>query len=332
MALDRSGHSSAAGRVQTRPMRWLATLALITAPLPLAAQEPYVMQPGHMDLEIGPDGNTVILDAPDGLVVVDTGRHRAHSQAIIDHAATVGKPVAALVNTHWHLDHTTGNRDVLAAFPQARLVASGAVAHALEGFLARSLATARERLADPAMPDDQRARVERGVAAMEDRAALLPADPVLADGPLLLGGRQFEVHIAHAAATEADLWLVAPDEQLAVAGDLVVAPVPFFDTGCEHGWRAALDAIGAAQWSTLVPGHGAPMTRADFTRWRGAFDAWLDCAASEMPAAACAEGWMRDAAGFYSEAEREGVRYLAEAYVAELLRLPADQREAYCRA
>lgn len=313
-------------------MRCLATLALIAAPLPLAAQEPYVLQPGHMDLEIGPDGNTVIFDAPDGLVVVDTGRHRAHSQAILDHAAAVGKPVAALVNTHWHLDHTTGNRDVLATYPQARLVASGAVANALEGFLARSLATARERLADPALPADQRTRVERGVAAMEDRAALVPPEPVLADGPQELGGRLFELHVAPAAATEADLWLVAPEEQVAVVGDLVVAPVPFFDTGCEHGWRAALAAIGAAEWTTLIPGHGAPMTRTDFARWRGAFGAWLDCAASEAPAAQCADGWMRDAAGFYTDAERDGVRYLAEAYVAQLLRLPADQREAYCRA
>ncbi len=313
-------------------MRFLAALALVAAPLPLAAQEPYVLQPGHLDLEIGPDGNTVIFDAPAGLVVVDTGRHRAHAQAILDHAAATGKPVAALVNSHWHLDHTTGNRDILAAYPHARLVASQAVAQAMEGFLARSLATARERLADPATPADQRIRIERGVAAMEDRAAMVPADPVLADGPQTLGGRAFEVHIAPAAATGADLWLVAPDEQVAVVGDLVVAPVPFFDTGCEDGWRAALESIGVAEWTMLIPGHGAPMSRSDFTRWRGAFTAWLDCAASEAPAAQCAEGWMRDAAGFYTEAEREGVRYLAEAYVAELLRLPSEQREHYCRA
>lgn len=313
-------------------MRFLATLALITAPLPLAAQEPYVLQPGHMDLEIGPDGNTVIFDAPEGLVVVDSGRHRAHVQAILDHAVATVRPVAALVNSHWHLDHTTGNRDILAAYPQARLVASGAAAQAIEGFLARSLATARERLADPATPADQRTRIERGVAAMEDRAAMVPADPVLVDGTQVLGGREFAVHIAPAAATEADLWLVATDEQVAVVGDLVVAPVPFFDTGCEEGWKSALAAIDAAQWTTLIPGHGAVMTRSDFKRWREAFTTWLDCAASQTPAAHCAEGWLRDAAGFYTEAEREGVRYLAEAYVAELLRLPAEQREGYCRA
>src|SRR5690349_2506517 len=29
-----------------------------------------------------PDGNTVILKAPDGLIVIDTGRHAAHTQRI----------------------------------------------------------------------------------------------------------------------------------------------------------------------------------------------------------------------------------------------------------
>ncbi|MEO5705926.1 MAG: MBL fold metallo-hydrolase [Alteraurantiacibacter sp.] len=197
-------------------MRYLLTLVLLACPLPLAAQQPYVVQPGHMDLEIGPDGNTVIFDAPDGLVVIDSGRHRGHSQAVLDHAASVGKPVAALVNTHWHLDHTTGNRDILGQFPQARLVATQAVANAMDGFLARSLANARERLADPALPADARARTERGVAAMEDRTAMVPADPILADGPVDLGGRRFQLHVAPAAATEADLWLVAEDEQVAV--------------------------------------------------------------------------------------------------------------------
>lgn len=308
----------------------LTLLLVAYASASQAQTAPFVLQPGHLDLEIGPDGNTVILDAPDGLVVIDSGRHSAHSQVILDHAAAVGKPVVALVNSHWHLDHTTGNRDILAQFPQARLVATAAMQGALEGFLARSRAAAQDRLADPAFPADARARTERAVAAMDDRAAMVPASPVLSDGPVDLGGRSFILHVAPAAATEADLWLIASDEGLAVVGDLVVAPVPFFDTGCAEGWRNALDAIAAEQWTTLVPGHGALMTRAEFARWRVAFDTWLNCAEGTAQASACADGWMRDASGFYQEQDRENVRYLAEAYVAEVLRGAPDQRQAYC--
>lgn len=310
----------------------LLPLALAACTSAAAARPaPYVLQPGHIELDKGPDGNTVILDTPRGLVVVDSGRHPEHAARILDHARKVDKPVLALANTHWHLDHTTGNRDIRAAFPQVRLIATGAVAGALEGFLKPSRIYAKKALADPATPPEERARLERGLAIMSDRAALVPADPVTADRTERIGGRRFELHVAPRAATEADLWLVVPDERLAIVGDLVVAPVPFFDTGCEEGWKEALDAIAAARWTTLVPGHGAPMIRAQFTRWRGAFDAWLNCAASDAPAASCADGWMEAARGFYSEAEAKDVRMMAQYYVVEVLRAPADQRMAYCR-
>lgn len=290
---------------------------------------PHVLLPGQADMTIGPDGNSVILDAPDGLVVIDSGRHESHAQRILAHADEVGRPVAVLVNTHWHMDHTTGNGDILARHPQAQLVATGAISGALGGFLAQSRQAAEQRLTDPAVPADARARTLRFLAAIGDRAAMVPAQPVEEDREGLLGGRSFRLHVAHAAATEADLWLVDPAEDLAVVGDLVVGQVPFFDTACEEGWRRALGAIAAERWTLLIPGHGAPMDRAQFGRWRAAFDAWLDCAASDAAPARCAEGWMRDAAGFYTEGEREDARFLAEAYVAEVIRKP-EERMAYC--
>jgi glyoxylase-like metal-dependent hydrolase (beta-lactamase superfamily II) len=307
-----------------------AAIALVAA-TGAFAHAPFVLQAGAMDLAAGPDGNTEIFDTPEGLVVVDTGRHPAHSQAILDHARQVGKPIVAVVNTHWHLDHTTGNRDVFAVYPQARLVATKAMAGALEGFLARSRASAEKQLADPGLPTAERAQTERTLAAIDDRRAMVPAHPVERDQTVKLGGRAFELHVAPAAATEADLWLTVPDEHLVVAGDLVVAPVPFFDTACDQGWRQALDAIGSARWTTLVPGHGAPMMRADFVRWHGAFEAWLGCAESGAPPAQCADGWMRDATGFYTAAEAKGARALAETYVSEVVRAPADKRMAYCK-
>ena len=314
-------------------MRFLASLlALLASGVPGAAwsNARYVLEPGHMDLEIGPDGNTVILDAPDGLVVVDTGRHASRVEAILAHADKVGKPVAIVVNTHWHLDHATGNRDLFAVYPGASLVATDAIEGALAGFLAEAPARADARAADPALSEAERGRARRALAALGDRDSLVPREPIVADGPVDFAGRRFELRVARAAATEADLWLLADDEGLAVVGDLVVAPVPFFDTACEDGWRAALTDIAEAEWTTLIPGHGAPMTRADFARWRAAFESWLDCAASDRAASDCAEGWMSDAAGFFTAKESESARMLAEAYVSQLLRAPASERMGYC--
>ncbi|MEZ5682940.1 MAG: hypothetical protein R3E03_01560 [Novosphingobium sp.] len=48
-----------------------------------------------------------------------------------------------------------------------------------------------------------------------------------------------------------------PDEQLAVVGDLVVAPVPFFDTAERLEGSAGSDFGGGSEGAD--PGHGAPM-------------------------------------------------------------------------
>ena len=56
-----------------------------------------------------PDGNSVILAGPEGAILVDTGRHLGHVEAIERGFRALGFPLAAIVNTHWHLDHVSGN-------------------------------------------------------------------------------------------------------------------------------------------------------------------------------------------------------------------------------
>jgi len=318
------------------PLRYLAVLAalLLSACSQGIDARPasYVVQPGHIDLARGPDGNTVILVAPDGLIVVDTGRHPEHAAAIVDYARNAGKPIAAIVNTHWHLDHTTGNREVRLSYPGAEVIATGAGEGALTGFLASGIAATRRTVTDPDADPAERKAAERRLAAVEDRASFLPAMPLKSDDTRKVAGRMLELHVAPAAATEADLWFVDPQDKLAVVGDLVVAQAPFFDTGCEEGWATALDAIGAAKWDTLIPGHGEPMDRPAFGRWRGAFDGFLDCGKSSAAPSACAERWLADANGFYTEDQRDSVRQLIEYYVDRVLRAPPEQRMAYCRS
>ena len=113
---------------------FVLTLALAqtvsSAPAPPAAREvapdTYLL-PGAMLLERGPDGNTVIVVAPEGLIVIDTGRHPWHSDGILAFARTRRLGVAAIVNTHWHLDHSSGNKRVKAAHPAAKVYATRAV-------------------------------------------------------------------------------------------------------------------------------------------------------------------------------------------------------------
>ena len=39
--------------------------------------------PGTFEPDRGPDGNSVFLDAPRGLILVDTGRHPAHRDRLL---------------------------------------------------------------------------------------------------------------------------------------------------------------------------------------------------------------------------------------------------------
>jgi glyoxylase-like metal-dependent hydrolase (beta-lactamase superfamily II) len=302
------------------------SLALLLA----AATADWQLVPGSFERGRGPDGNTVILDAPQGLIVVDTGRHPAHQDAILAAAKARGKPVAAIVNTHWHLDHTGGNAELRAAFPGIPIYASNAVAGALKGFFPRSRSGAEQFIASGKASPEQVAEIRRDMAAMHDLANLRPSNVIERTGPMTIAGRRFDVHLEPYAATAGDVWLYDPKARLAIVGDLVVGLAPFMDTACPEGWRTALGHIGAVPFQTLVPGHGGAMTRVDFDRWRNAFDALLDCAGSSAERQTCIDGWMRNAAAFIPSADKDRVPGMIGYYIDTRLRASAEEKRRYC--
>jgi len=274
---------------------------------------------GSMLPERGPDGNTIVFEAPEGLVVVDTGRHGWHSDAILAHAKSRGLPIAAIVNTHWHLDHSSGNGRLRAAYPGAQVYATGAVDRVLAGggFLARNLESARPMLDDPAVSDVQKEEIRIFIATMAERDVLRPQVVVGAPGTVRLAGKDFEFRLTNGAVTDADLWLYDAASGVAVIGDLVTFPAPFFETACPADWRRSLDAVRAVPFRTAIPGHGEPMSPAQFDAWRMAFGNFMDCVEGTAEAGQCAAGWADGIAPFTAgdeQARRAALGY-AEYYV-----------------
>jgi glyoxylase-like metal-dependent hydrolase (beta-lactamase superfamily II) len=290
----------------------------------------YHLVPGTFEPNRGPDGNSIFLDAPDGLILVDTGRHPEHRDRLLDYARERGRPIVAIFNTHWHLDHSTGNGDIRAAYPQAQLYATQAVDGALAGFLRDSRQRTEAALAAGRIPAERQAEVRRFLAVMDHPETLLPTRPVTRSGPIDVAGRHLEVNIAPFAATEADLWIYDPAIRLVVAGDLVTAEVPFMDTACAEGWRRALDRLADAPFTTLIPGHGAPMDRPTFLAWRAAFDNLLDCAASTQTRDQCIAGWRRDAARFIGAGREPMIDEMTGYYIDTRLRSAPEERQRYC--
>ena len=240
----------------------------------------------------GPDGNTILIDAPDGLIVVDTGRHTYHSDAILAFARERKRPIAAIVNTHWHLDHSSGNVRLKAAYPKARVYTTSAVDRALApgGFLARDLENVKAAVATTT-DAVRRDEMQIFIATMEVREHLRPDVPIARSGPITLAGRALDVRVTDKAVSEADVWLYDDKTRVAVIGDLVTIPVPYFETACPDRWRAALDEVWATPFETAIPGHGRPMTRPQFDAYRRSFGSFVACARSDSAAAACGTAW-----------------------------------------
>jgi glyoxylase-like metal-dependent hydrolase (beta-lactamase superfamily II) len=310
---------------------WLAAGLAPAAAVPAAGPDWHLV-PGSFEPNRGPDGNSVFLDAPDGLILVDTGRHPEHRDRLLAFARERDRPIVAIVNTHWHLDHSTGNGEIRAAYPQAPLYATGAVEGALAGFLADSRRRIQAELDAGRIPEANLAEVRRAFAILDAPDSLRPTRLVDRSGPADIAGRRLVLNVAPHAATEADLWIHDPEAGLVIAGDLVVAEVPFMDTACPEGWRRALDAIAATGFTTLVPGHGAPMDRAQFLAWRTAFANLLDCAASDATRDACIAGWRRDAAAFQRPGREQLIDGMTGYYLDTRLRAAPEERGRYCPA
>ena len=317
-------------------MRWSLLLAG-AAVLGLAgasakeARAGFHLIPGSVPIDKGPDGNSIFLDAPDGLILVDTGRHPEHAEKLLAYARERGRPIAAIVNTHWHLDHTTGNLDIRQAYPLANVYATRAVDGAIPTFLANGRKGAEERLKDSKTPAARLPEIRRYLYRMDHPDSIRPTIAVTDSARMNLAGRRLEMRVAPFAATEADLWIYAPDERLAIVGDLVVDIVPFMDTACADGWKKALREVAATPFVILIPGHGAPMDRRQFLQWKGAFDSFVDCGRSTRTKEECVAGWKHDAAGFIDAAHAEYVGEAAGYYIDTRLRSSAEEQQKYCR-
>jgi len=284
--------------------------------------------PGRFVAGAQPDGNSVLIDAPDGWIVVDSGRHPAHTQALLERIRASGKPLSVIVNTHWHLDHIGGNRALRAAYPRARVMASDAVVAARSGFLADYRRQLLDELARHPADDAQRSGWQREVDVIDDVAASTPDIVVRERATVDVAGLGLSIGVEAQAVTAGDVWVYEPNSVVLAAGDLVTLPAPLFDTACPERWAAALERISTIRFRWLVPGHGDPLSRGQFVIYRESYERLLQCANSSAPKQQCIDGWLRDAGGLFAREEQPMARSLLSYYIDGRLRAP---RDAACR-
>jgi glyoxylase-like metal-dependent hydrolase (beta-lactamase superfamily II) len=311
------------------PLILMLIAALLQTPAAqnVAPESPVEVAPGmHLIRTVGapgrgPDGNTIIFDAPEGLIVVDTGRHTQLTDAILAFAKQRQRPIAAIVNTHWHLDHASGNGRLKAVYPKAQIYTTTAIDKVLApgGFLARNLESTKKQLSEVTDPV-RRDEMQIFITTMEASKDLRPDVPVTRSGSLSLAGKTLDVRVTDKAVSDADVWIYDTSSRVAVIGDIVTMPVPYFETACPDRWRASMDEVWATPFETAIPGHGRPMTREQFDVYRKAFTGFVACVRSEKPAAACGTTWVEGTASLIGDdpARRKAIAANMEYYVGYL--------------
>jgi glyoxylase-like metal-dependent hydrolase (beta-lactamase superfamily II) len=303
----------------------LACLPALAAATPLP--EGVTLIPGQFVNGRQPDGNTVIIDGPEGRIVVDAGRHADHTQRIQDRlAAAPDKPVL-LFNTHWHLDHAGGLVALRKAYPQAPLYAADrGIRNVGSGFLAgyREQLVAALKSPEVVVPEDAEPRAE--LALIGGSVAFYPTHDLPRPRAMSLAGRKVYIG-AGSGVSGGDSWLRDDASGVLVAGDLVTLPAPLFDTACMAVWAEDLNLLSAARFDTLVPGHGRPLDRDEFLVWYNAFGALQQCVEDGRSAERCRDGWLKDTRKLVTEdADRALASQLLDYYLAGPLTQDAQAR------
>jgi hypothetical protein len=94
----------------------------------------------------------------------------------------------------------------------------------------------------------------------------------------------------------------------------------------------AADPLQAQPFEQLVPGHGAPLSRAQFDRYRVACGNLFSCAAGAAGKPVCIDAWLQDARDLFPASEIALARSSLDYYL-DVLRAPdGGPAKRYCRA
>jgi glyoxylase-like metal-dependent hydrolase (beta-lactamase superfamily II) len=194
----------------------------------------------------------ILTDA--GPVVIDTRSTVGHAREVLaDLRALTPQPVAAVIDTHHHFDHSFGNHE----FRPAPIWAHVRCAERIAG-----------NALDPAAHARNLVEIAEEYPTLTGELGDVTLDPpdhtVGDDGAVLdVGGRRIDLLWLGRGHTDNDIVIHVPDGDTLFAGDLLEngAP-PWIGDGYPLDWPATIEAIlavvlaGKRGTVAVVPGHG----------------------------------------------------------------------------
>jgi cyclase len=191
----------------------------------------------------GMGGNVAVLNTQEGTVIVDTMTFQLQGDRIKELAMELtGKPVIAVINSHYHLDHTHGNP---AFDPGIKVISTERTLHHLEKTDGEYFAEAPHTLPNETFS---------GIHRLE-----------FGDKHLLL----VSPGLGH---TDGDLVVVFEEERVIHMGDLLFnGHYPNIDLeagGSVKAWPATLDRTLELDFDRAIPGHGLVTDRAGIKQFQ----------------------------------------------------------------
>lgn len=217
-------------------------------------RSPTTYRSGNLELVPAGDGawifrgffsSSAVVETDKHVIVVDTQVTPEGGERLRDEiAARIGKPIALVVNTHYHGDHVGGN----AAFLPGRIVASAHTAR-----LMRERDHERYEYADTF-----------GLFVQHMHETSMPTEIFDDRATFVIDGERIDVFSPGAAETPDAQVVWVPSRRILCSGDGVAVEgfpwtgVPFLDEGLQTdgAWRAHLQALSGLGARTLLPGHG----------------------------------------------------------------------------
>jgi len=225
------------------------------------------------------EGNSIVIEQSDGLVVVDAGGSPPSGEYIVAEIRKFSnKPVKDLIYTHYHGDHNLGAGAFLKAWPNVTIISTAATKANMTGKPMNYIKTysadyagevdyAKKQAADASLPDSVRAGwqqyVDVGdsiVAGYKDMQAY-PATVTFTDKYAIPDSEEpVEIAFLGKANTDGDAVIWIANEKVLCSGDIVVNPIPYAAASYPASWIEVLNKLKAYHARYLIPGHGTVQT------------------------------------------------------------------------
>lgn len=234
-------------------------------------------------------GNSVAVVGDDGVLVVDSGNFPSETRKIIAEIRQLTTlSVRYLVHTHWHRDHTDGDSEYRAAFPNVVIVSTPYTRKMITDRAMKNLdeeikmgpdyanylrklaqdgkdgsgkaLTAEEKTYNSDFADS----IDAAVLEFKQVKLLLPDETFDQNLDIHLGKREVQLRFLGRGNTGGDAVIYVPDAKVVMAGDLLVYPTPYVFDSYFSDWIQTLGKLKALGATTIVPGHGPVQHNNDY--------------------------------------------------------------------